>query len=205
MSKFPSTIYWRLTHFHWEFLAPLSNIILPYIVVQSLSHVWLFATPWTAAPQASLSFTISWRLLKVMPIESMMPSNHLLLVAPFSSCPQSSPASGSFPMWQFFASGGQNIGASAPVLPMNIQGWFPLGLTGLNFPLQCSCLENPRDRGAWWAAIYGVAQSRTQLKRLSSSSSKWWNKIGDSDGLDSCHYPHSTWWVSWWIVLNKMK
>ena len=38
-------------------------------------------------------------------------------------------------------------------------------------PLQCSCLENPRDRGAWWAAIYGVAQSRTRLKRLSSSSS----------------------------------
>ena len=40
-------------------------------------------------------------------------------------------------------------------------------------PLQCSCLENPRDGGAWWAAVYGVAQSRTQLKRLSSSSSKW--------------------------------
>src|SRR5574340_974059 len=39
-------------------------------------------------------------------------------------------------------------------------------------PLQCSCLENPRDRGAWWAAIYGVAQSRTRLKRLSSSSSR---------------------------------
>ena len=38
-------------------------------------------------------------------------------------------------------------------------------------PLQCSCLENPRDRGAWWAAVHGVAQSRTQLKRLSSSSS----------------------------------
>ena len=38
-------------------------------------------------------------------------------------------------------------------------------------PLQCSCLENPRDRGAWWSAVYGVAQSRTQLKRLSSSSS----------------------------------
>ena len=46
-------------------------------------------------------------------------------------------------------------------------------------PLQCSCLENPRDRGAWWAAVYGVSQSRTQLKRLSSSSSSsssrnWW-------------------------------
>ena len=54
-------------------------------------------------------------------------------VVPFSSCPQSFPASGSFPMSQLFASGGQSIGASAsaPVLPMNIQGWFPLGLTGL--------------------------------------------------------------------------
>ena len=41
-------------------------------------------------------------------------------------------------------------------------------------PLQGSCLENPRDRGAWWAAVYGVAQSRTRLKRLSSSSSNWW-------------------------------
>ena len=52
-------------------------------------------------------------------------------VAPFSSCFQSFPASGSFPMSQLFASGGQNIGASASVLPMNIQGWFPLRWTGL--------------------------------------------------------------------------
>ena len=54
-------------------------------------------------------------------------------VAPFSSCPQSFPASGSFPMSQIFTSAGQSIGgsASASVLPMNIQGWFPLGLTGL--------------------------------------------------------------------------
>ena len=51
--------------------------------------------------------------------------------APFSSCPQSFPASGSFPMSQLFPSGGQSIGASASVLPVNIQGWFPLGLTGL--------------------------------------------------------------------------
>ena len=44
-------------------------------------------------------------------------------------------------------------------------------------PLRCSCLENPRDRGAWWAAVYGVTQSRTRLKRLSSSSSSssWWS------------------------------
>ena len=54
-------------------------------------------------------------------------------VVPFSSCPQSFPASGSFPMSQLFVSGGQRIGvsASASVLPMNIQGWFPLGWTGL--------------------------------------------------------------------------
>ena len=54
-------------------------------------------------------------------------------VIPFSSCPQSLPASGSFPMSQFFASGGQSIGvsSSASVLPMNIQGWFPLGWTGV--------------------------------------------------------------------------
>ena len=54
-------------------------------------------------------------------------------VAPFSSCPQSFPASGSFPISQLFSSGGQGIGvsASASVLPMNIQGWIPLGLTGL--------------------------------------------------------------------------
>ena len=54
-------------------------------------------------------------------------------VVPFSSCIQSFPTSGSFPMSQFFASGGQSIGvsASASVLPMSIQGWFPLGLTGL--------------------------------------------------------------------------
>ena len=56
-------------------------------------------------------------------------------VVPFSSCPQSLPASGSFPMSQLFASGGQSIGVSAlaSVLPMNIQDWFPLGWTGLIF------------------------------------------------------------------------
>ena len=47
-------------------------------------------------------------------------------------------------------------------------------------PLQCSCLENPRDGGAWWAAVYGVAQSRTRLKRLSSSSSRYWMLIHQS-------------------------
>ena len=82
------------------------------------------ATPWTAARQASLSFTISQSLLKLMSIESVMPSNYLILCRPLLSCLQSFPASGSFPVSQFFPSGGQRIGvsASASVLPMNIQG-----------------------------------------------------------------------------------
>ena len=82
--------------------------------------------------QTSLSITNSQSLLKLMSIESVMPSSHLILYCPFSSCPQSLPASGSFPMTQLFASGGLSIGvsASASVLPMNIHDLFPLGWTG---------------------------------------------------------------------------
>ena len=98
--------------------------------VQSLSRVQLFVNPWTAARQASLSITNSQSLLKLMSIESVMPSSPLILCHPLSSCLQSFPASGSFPMSQFFTSGGQSIGdsASASVLPMNIQDRLPLGL-----------------------------------------------------------------------------
>ena len=101
------------------------------VIVQSLSRVLFFATPWTAAGQASLSFTISRGLLKFMSIEFVMPSNHLILCHPFLLFPQSLLASGAFPMSQLFTSGSQSIGGSASVLPMNIQGWLPLGLTGL--------------------------------------------------------------------------
>ena len=195
-----------------------------FVIVQFLSHVWLFLTPWTAASQASLSFTTSCSLLKLTSIESVIPSNHLILccpllllpsifpsirvfsnesacrirwpkywnfsfsirpsnesvqfssviqlclytphgpkrarlpcpsptpgvysnscplswwchptisssVVPFSSCLQSFPASGYFQMSQFFTSSGQSVGVSAlaSVLPMNMQDWFPLGLTG---------------------------------------------------------------------------
>ena len=98
-------------------------------IVQSLSHARLFVTQWTAAPQASLSITISWNLLKFMSIELVMPSNHLFLCHPLSSCPQSFSASESFPVSWLFASGGQSIRASASIPPMNIQDWFPLGWT----------------------------------------------------------------------------
>ena len=93
------------------------------------------ATPWTAACQASVSFTISQGLLKLMSIESVMPSSHFILHLHLFSCPPSFLASESFPVSQLFASGGQNFRASpsASVLPINIQGWFPLRLTGLIF------------------------------------------------------------------------
>ena len=101
--------------------------------VQSLSHVQLFVTPWTAACQASLFIISSWRLLRLMSIESVMPSYHLILCRPLlSSCPKSFPASGSFQMSHLFASGGQSIrvSASALVPPMDTQDWSPLGWTG---------------------------------------------------------------------------
>ena len=104
--------------------------VLPLIVLLSLSHVQFFATPRTAARQAFLSTSRS--LLKLMSIESVMPSSHLILCHPLLLPPQSFPASGSFLMSQLFASGCQRTGvsASASVLPVNIQDWFPLGWTG---------------------------------------------------------------------------
>ena len=80
--------------------------------VQSRSHVQLFATPWTAELQASLSITNSQSLLKLIFTGSVMPYNHLILCLPLLLRPQSFPASGSFPMSQFFASGGQSIRVS---------------------------------------------------------------------------------------------
>ena len=99
--------------------------------VQSLSRVQLFATPWTAARQASLFITNSRSLLKLMSIESVMPSNHFILCSLILLSP-SIPASGSFQMSQQCSSGGQSIGvsASASVPPMNTQDWSPLGWTG---------------------------------------------------------------------------
>ena len=126
------------------------------VVVESLSLVWFFATPWTSARQASLSFTISQSLLKLMSIDAIQPSSSS--VVPFSSCPQSFPASGSFPMSRLFASGGQSIGASASasVLPMNIQGWCPLGLTGLISLKSKECSESLSNFSYGWVFSINV-------------------------------------------------
>ena len=95
------TIYF--TWVFWLTLCCLFNSLL------LLSHVQLFVNPWTAAYQATLSFTISWSLLKLISIESVMPSTISSSVAPFTSCPQSFPLSGSFPICWAFASSGWNI------------------------------------------------------------------------------------------------
>ena len=110
----------------WSHICVFSCIIFRFVVILSLNFVQLFVIPWTTAHQATLSFTLSWSLLKLMSIESVMPFNHLISVALFFSYTHSFPASGSFQMSQLFASGGQSTG-----LPMNTQDWFPLGLTGL--------------------------------------------------------------------------
>ena len=111
------------------------------VVGQLPSHVHV--TPWTAARQAPLSSTVSQMAsLSITnsqgnsyscPLSWWCHPTILSSITPFFSCVQSFPASGSFPMSQLFASGGQSFEASAAssVLPVNIQGWFPLGLTGL--------------------------------------------------------------------------
>ena len=120
----------------WQFIGHLGFFQeghKDFVEVQSLSPVWFFETPWTAAHQASLSFTISQSLLKLMSMEWWCHPTISSSVVPFSSCLLSFPGSRSFPMSLLFTSGGQSFGASgsASALPMNIQDWFPLGLTGL--------------------------------------------------------------------------
>ena len=102
------------------------------VVVHLLSHIWLW-DPMDCSTPGSLSSAISWSLLKFMSIELVMLSYHLILCRPFSFCLQSFPALGLFPVSQLFSLGSQSIGASvsASALPVNIQDWFPLGLTGL--------------------------------------------------------------------------
>ena len=125
--KIPTMRFWSslLTHKYWLYQLQFSS-------VQSLSRVWLFVTPWIAARQASLSITNPRSSLRLMSIESVMPSSHLILCHPFSSCPQSLPASKPFPMSELFPWGGQSTGVSAlaSFLPKKSQGWTRSEWTG---------------------------------------------------------------------------
>ena len=146
-------------------LSSCDNWNVPFVaVVQSLSHVQLLATPWTAAHQASLSSTIFWTLLQLIPLSPWCYLTISSSANPFSSCLQSFPASGSFPMSQFFISGGRSTTASAStsVLPMNIQGWFPLGLTGL-----ISLLSKGLSRVFYSTTI--------QKHKFFSNQPSWWS------------------------------
>ena len=104
-----------------------------FTAVQLLSQVWLFVIPWTAAHQDPLSYTISGSLLKFLSIESVMLSNYFILCHCLLLLSSIFPSIKVFPNESDLPSGGQSTGASglASVLPMSIQGWFPLGLTGL--------------------------------------------------------------------------
>ena len=99
-------------------MAAVSQLAVIFSSVQSLSRVWLFATPWITASQACLSITNSWSSLRFTSIKSVMPSSISSSVVPFSSCPQSLPASESFPLSQLFAWGSQSTGViSFSIIP----------------------------------------------------------------------------------------
>ena len=127
--------------------------------------------------QASLSFIISRSLLKLMSIKFVMPSNHLIQCRHLLLLPSV------FPSIRVFSN------ESVLHQVARVFG------EGNGNPLQCSCLENPRDGGAWWAAVSGVAQSRTRLKWLSSSS----QSIGASASVSS---EYSGLILQLWLVLS---
>ena len=117
LSIHPSIIHLSMSIIHLS----TYPVCLSIYVVFSRSVTSNSAIPWTAAHQASLSFTISWSLLKLMSIESVMPSNHLVLYHPLLLPPSIFPSIRMFSNESLFASGSQSIGASASVLSRNIQ------------------------------------------------------------------------------------
>ena len=135
------------------------------IVVQSLGCIWLFSTPWTAACQAPLYFIISQVCSNSCPLSKWCYLCSSSSVTLFSFCLQSFPASGYFPVSQLFPSGSQRIGtsASASVLPVNVQGWFPFGLTDL-ISLQSKGL---------WRALHSTTIQKHQF--FGAQSSLWSN------------------------------
>ena len=117
-------------------------------------------TPWTAAHQAFLSFTISWSFLRLTSTELVMVFNHLILCHPPLLLSSIFPSIRVFLMSCLFTSGGQSIGisASASVLSVNIQGWFPLGLTGLIY-LQSKRLSRVFSSTTIWKHQFSGTQS----------------------------------------------
>ena len=137
----------------WEELIHVISSVQPH------SCLWLFVTPWTAAHQASLSLTIAQSCSNSSPLSWRRHPNILILCHPLLLLPSIFLGIRSFPMSQLFASDGQSIGvsASSSALPMNIQGWFPLQLTGL-ISLQSKRFSRVFSSTTVWKHKFCIAQ-----------------------------------------------
>ena len=144
--------------------------------VQLLSRVQLFATPWTAARQASLAFTISRSLPRCMSIELAISSSVVTFF-----CLHSFPASGSFLMSWLLTSGGQSTGASASAsfVPVNVQGWFSLRLRGL-ISLHSKGLWRVFSSTTVWKHQFFSAQPSWSTLKYTVIGLPWWSSGKDS-------------------------
>ena len=179
-----------------------------FISVQSLSHVRLFATPWTAANQASQSITNSQSLLRLTSIESVMPSNYLILYRPLLLPPSI------FPSIRVFSNDSALcitwpkywVSASASVLPKNIQDWFPLGWTGW-ISLQSKGLSRvfssiTVQKHQFFSAQTFYGPTLTSL--LKNHSLTLWTFVGKVKSLLFNMLPRiANWGLPWWLSGNK--
>ena len=160
------------------------------VVVQSLSRVQLPVTRWTIAPQASLSFTISMHLLKLMSIESVMPSNRLILCWPLLLLPSILPSIKVFSNESTLHIRWQSFGTSVSVLPMNIQGWFSVGLTGLISLPSKGCSGVFSSRLGW-----GRVVNKTTLSVL-----RFLFQLDSQQASKQDHFRHVQ--MKWWRTMK---
>ena len=130
--NFQSFLYFKHIFYFYIFIFP-AVVYSFYLLLFSCLIVSYSLQPHGPQHTAFLSFTISWRLLRFMSMESVMPSNCLILCRPFSSCPQSFPASRCFPMSLLSSSGDQRIGISASVLSIINNSVIVSSITRVNF------------------------------------------------------------------------
>ena len=158
--------------------------ILTLSSVQSLSRVWLFATPWIAAHQASLFITISRSSLRLISIESVMPSSHLILGRPLLLLPPIPPSSRVFSNEPLFTWGGQSTGVSALALflPKKSQGWSPSQWTGW-ISLQSKGLSRvfstvQKHQILWHSAFFRVQLSHPYMTTGKTIALTRWTLVG---------------------------
>ena len=158
------------------------------VAVQSLSRIQLLAAQWTTACQASLSFTVSLYLLKLMSIESVIPSNHLILCRPLFLLSSILPSISVFSNESALRIRWQSIRTSASVLPMNIQGWFSLGLTGLiSLPSRGLSKSSP----AGWGRV---------VNKTTLSSLRFLSQLDSQQTSKQDHFRHVQ--MEWWRTMK---